>query len=201
MTIAVGGSENFFTALKSCNGNVEWVLVNKNISFKNMPSADAYFFEIFNQNHDDYYLLNAPVFINAVSGTLPAMPDIIRFNGWPGFIEQGTWELTGNLNDKAKDVLHALSKEYILCKDEPGFITPRIIAMIINEAYMAKAEDVSTEKEIDTAMKLGTNYPYGPFEWAQKIGTKNILALLEKLAEKDDRYIPAEGLKETAKIN
>ncbi len=44
------------------------------------------------------------------------------------------------------------------------------MAMIINEAWHALAEEVSTKNEIDTAMKLGTNYPYGPFEWAEKIG-------------------------------
>ena len=63
--------------------------------------------------------------------------------------------------------------------------------MIINEAYYAKDEDVSTEKEIDTAMKLGTNYPFGPFEWAQIIGIRNIYTLLKTLSEKDNRYIPS----------
>jgi 3-hydroxyacyl-CoA dehydrogenase len=44
--------------------------------------------------------------------------------------------------------------------------------MIINEAYFALEDNVSTKAETDIAMKLGTNYPYGPFEWGQLIGLK-----------------------------
>ena len=40
--------------------------------------------------------------------------------------------------------------------------------------FLQLGENVSTRDEIDTAMKLGTNYPFGPFEWAEKIGLKNI---------------------------
>jgi len=87
----------------------------------------------------------------------------------------------------------------IRVEDEPGLISARIIAMIINEAYFANAENVSTEKEIDTAMKLGTNYPYGPFEWADKIGVKNIYVLLEKLSINDPRYHPSALLHAAAK--
>lgn len=66
--------------------------------------------------------------------------------------------------------------------------------MIINEAYFAVNDEVSSKKEIDTAMKLGTNYPYGPFEWAALIGKNNILELLQKLSLTDTRYQPAELL-------
>jgi 3-hydroxybutyryl-CoA dehydrogenase len=54
--------------------------------------------------------------------------------------------------------------------------------MIVNEAFIALKEGVSTKEEIDIAMKLGTNYPYGPFEWAEKIGTERIKNLLSKLS-------------------
>jgi 3-hydroxybutyryl-CoA dehydrogenase len=56
-------------------------------------------------------------------------------------------------------------------------------------------EKVSTKEEIDLAMKLGTNYPWGPFEWAEKIGVENILNLLEKLSQQEERYFPAPALK------
>ena len=48
----------------------------------------------------------------------------------------------------------------------------------------------ASEEDIDLAMKLGTNYPYGPFEWARKIGIKHIYEILEALYEdtKDERY-------------
>jgi len=39
-------------------------------------------------------------------------------------------------------------------------------------------------------MKLGTNYPYGPFEWADLIGIKEVYETLHALYEdtKDERY-------------
>ena len=67
--------------------------------------------------------------------------------------------------------------------------------MIINEAFYALEEKISTMEEIDMAMKLGTNYPSGPFEWAEKIGIRRIYLLLEKLALKEARYTPSPALK------
>jgi 3-hydroxyacyl-CoA dehydrogenase len=67
--------------------------------------------------------------------------------------------------------------------------------MIINEAYFALGEDVSSKDEIDLAMKLGTNYPYGPFEWCKKIGLKKVYSLLEKLSDTDSRYSIAPAMK------
>ena len=72
--------------------------------------------------------------------------------------------------------------------DEVGFVSARTIAMVINEAFFAIEDNVSSEQEIDIAMKLGTNYPFGPFEWASKIGLKNIYDLLSMLSKTDERY-------------
>ena len=74
-------------------------------------------------------------------------------------------------------------------------IALRIIAMIVNEAYFALGDGISTKEEIDTAMKLGTNYPYGPFEWSEKIGLKKIYALLQNLGNSGERYLVAPLLK------
>ena len=62
--------------------------------------------------------------------------------------------------------------------------------MIINEAYFAIEEDVASRTDIDLAMKLGTNYPFGPFEWSQRIGIKNVYQLLKAVFEstQDERY-------------
>ena len=66
--------------------------------------------------------------------------------------------------------------------------------MIINEAYFSIEENVNSENEIETAMKLGTNYPKGPFEWAAEIGHSNISELLIKLSQADLKYKPAPAL-------
>ena len=70
-----------------------------------------------------------------------------------------------------------------------GFIFPRTIVQIINEAYFALEEKVASQEDIDRAMKFGVNYPKGPFEWA-KGHERFVLALLEELRFKtgDDRY-------------
>jgi len=117
--------------------------------------------------------------------------NVVRINGWNGFFENKTWELSGLISEKHLVVIEALNKKFIVLPDEPGFVAPRVIAMIINEAYFAKDEGVSTELEIDMAMKLGTNYPKGPFEWKNEIGITNIFSLLSVLKIKDKRYQPS----------
>jgi 3-hydroxybutyryl-CoA dehydrogenase len=72
------------------------------------------------------------------------------------------------------------------------------VSAIINEAYLTLQEKVSSKEDIDIAMKLGTNYPMGPFAWATAIGVKNVYALLHKLAADQPRYTPALLLKQEA---
>lgn len=76
-----------------------------------------------------------------------------------------------------------------------GFVFPRTIVQIINEAYFALEENVASKKDIDRAMKFGVNYPKGPFEWAQG-REKFVMALLKELHEKtnDKRYLPSKLL-------
>lgn len=71
-----------------------------------------------------------------------------------------------------------------------SFHYPRTIAMIINEAYFALGDRITTASNIDLAMKNGVNYPLGPIEWGEKIGLHNIAQLLEELSTitRDERY-------------
>lgn len=71
-----------------------------------------------------------------------------------------------------------------------GFNYPRILSMIINEAYFARAEGRAKEKAIDEAMLYGVNYPLGPFDWCQKIGAGLVVRLLDELFKvtDDPRY-------------
>jgi 3-hydroxybutyryl-CoA dehydrogenase len=91
--------------------------------------------------------------------------------------------------------LTSVGIETVLAADEIGMISPRVVSMIINEAFFAINEEVSTKEEINTAMKLGTNYPFGPFEWCDKIGLNNVKILLAELAKNDLRYTIAPALK------
>ncbi len=178
--------------------NMEWIRVKTAPEFLNYTKASAYINLAADSANADYSQLKHPVFINSVCTTLAEknmLPHVIRINGWPGFLHKEIWEVAGTITKPAEDVFAMLQKKFIVVKDEPGFVTARILSMVINEAFFAKEDDVSTEKDIDTAMKLGTNYPFGPFEWAAKIGISNVLHLLQKLAVGDKRYTASAALK------
>src|SRR6185295_9955290 len=96
-----------------------------------------------------------------------------------------------SVKNKAATIINALNRKIEWTPDIPGFISARVLSMIINEAYFTLGEEVSSKKEIDIAMKLGTNYPYGPFEWSEKIGLINIYSLLAELSKTSKRYEPA----------
>lgn len=165
--------------------------------FADHQTADAYFDLIESNILPDYYSLKKPVIINSVIKTLPelkAPANVMRINGWPGFLQRPAWEIAGNIDEHTRSVFENLGIRLHVVTDEPGFIAARIIAMIVNEAYLALEDEVSSKKEIDIAMKLGTNYPWGPFEWSTAIGTENILALLGKLNKESSRYKPADLL-------
>ena len=143
-------------------------------------------------------LLPALVVVNSVTDTLrQTHASFVRINGWDSFLSSPVIEascLDESRKAGAENVFSQLGKTVEWLPDEPGFVTPRIVSMIVNEAYLALGEGVSTGEEIDTAMKLGTAYPYGPFEWAKKIGLQNIVNLLQALCKKQPRYTPAEWL-------
>lgn len=150
----------------------------------------------------DYLTEEIPVFKNEVITQLNSLPEnYIRINAWPGFINRSIIEIAYNneMQEKIDKVMNALQWKFIRVPDIPGMIAARIVSMIINEAWFALADKISTKSEIDTAMKLGTNYPYGPFEWGDKIGLQHVLALLKKLSEIDKRYEPCPLLKNTIK--
>ncbi|MEE9143659.1 MAG: 3-hydroxyacyl-CoA dehydrogenase family protein [Candidatus Binatia bacterium] len=108
-------------------------------------------------------------------------------------------ELSGGLKTEEKSLEAAefffreLGKETLRVKDATGLIFPRILSLIINEAARSLDEGVAQADEMDVAMRLGTNYPLGPLQWADQIGLDEVLAVLEGLQREtgDDRYRPA----------
>ncbi len=71
-------------------------------------------------------------------------------------------------------------------------IVPRLIAQIANEAAFAREEQVGSPEDMDTAMRLGFNWPRGPLELTEAIGAARAAALLGELRERHgDAYRPA----------
>jgi 3-hydroxybutyryl-CoA dehydrogenase len=60
-------------------------------------------------------------------------------------------------------------------------VQARVLATIVNEAASAVAEGVASPEAVDTAMRLGTNYPSGPLEWGERIGLAHVVGTLDAL--------------------
>lgn len=169
-----------------------------------MMEADAYFDLLFHpdpeRNAQLKQLKGKPLFINAVAWTgrsagIPA----IRIAAWPTLLRRPLVEIA--LTDEqqrpaAEAILNALTWRFQVVPDIAGMITPRVLATIINEAWFTLGAGVSSKAEIDVAMKLGTNYPMGPFEWGAAIGLFNVISLLSELSRHDKRYEPAPALQQ-----
>ena len=82
---------------------------------------------------------------------------------------------------KAQEFFLQLGKEIAVVQDRVGMVMPRILCTLINEALFAVGENIASPSDLDTAMKLGTNYPFGPIEWADKIGFQQVFAALNAL--------------------
>ena len=179
---------------------IDWIKTPAELSA--FPGCDAVFDLLFDDNGNRVsYLkgfLSKIVVVNSVNRTIAEIGyPFIRINGWPGFLKRSIAEVSCTDDTKkkvAENILSHLNKKTEWVPDIKGFVSPRIISMIVNEAYFALEENVSTKEEIDTAMKLGTNYPYGPFEWAKKIGLKKIAGLLSELSVAEKRYSPSKLL-------
>jgi 3-hydroxybutyryl-CoA dehydrogenase len=129
----------------------------------------------------------------------PMSLKIIGFNALPTMVERDTIEYS---NPYGIENLELVFTElgyttHTKVDSRIGMVTPRIIAMIINEAFYTVQEGTATEKDIDTAMKLGVNYPKGPFEFLEKIGVEYVYRILEAIYEdtKEERYKICPALK------
>lgn len=102
----------------------------------------------------------------------------------------------------AEKFLADAGMNYSIVPDRAGMIFPRIVSMIINEAAQVYSEQIASKEDIDTAMKLGTNYPNGPLEWADRLGVPLVYEILSALQRDfgEDRYRPHPLLKEMVNL-
>lgn len=95
---------------------------------------------------------------------------------------------------------HGFAVEVI--QDSPGFVLQRILAMIANLGCELAQTGIANPHEIDMAMKLAQNYPFGPIEIAQRLGVSTIFQIMEALqqATGSDRYRPSLWLRRRAQL-
>ncbi|MCX4549683.1 3-hydroxyacyl-CoA dehydrogenase [Streptomyces sp. NBC_01387] len=89
-----------------------------------------------------------------------------------------------------------LGKKVSVIGDVPGMIVARTVAMMVDLAADALAKGVASAQDIDTAMRLGVNYPLGPVEWGRKLGRAWAHELLDELHARvpSGRYAPSLAL-------
>ncbi len=78
-------------------------------------------------------------------------------------------------------VEQAISKKGVMVYESPGFVTTRLICLLINEALHLLEEGVASAEDIDDAMRIGYQFEYGPLEMADRFGLDSVLAALERM--------------------
>jgi 3-hydroxybutyryl-CoA dehydrogenase len=174
------------------------VIYSENHSLWSHHAADAYLDLLYVPEKEKIEqlarLLPKPVLVNSVIETLDEIhPEFIRINGWPGFLKGNLIEAAAN-KENQEIAVKLFGDQIVFVKDVPGFVSARVVSMIINEACFAWESGISSKEEIDIAMKLGTGYPYGPFEWGEMIGLRRVAVLLKKLSLDSQVYELSESL-------
>ena len=102
--------------------------------------------------------------------------------------------------DEAVGLLQAAGLAVYVIDDAPGLVVTRTVAMLVNGAADARHKDVASAADIDTAMRLGTNYPLGPLACGQSWGPATVLGILEAMHAwyGEDRYRPSALLRRIA---
>jgi len=102
----------------------------------------------------------------------------------------------------SNDFVQSLGKETVIVKDSPGFVTNRIVTLVMNEAAKLLEEDLASIEDIDKIERLSHNWPMGPFELADLVGIDVVVDLLEGIYQQTgwERYKPAPVLKRMVEI-
>lgn len=106
-----------------------------------------------------------------------------------------------------RDVKHfveeTIQKKGIMVYESPGYVTSRLICLLINEALHVLQEGVASAEDIDSAMRIGYSFHYGPLEMADRFGLDSVLAALERMFREfgDVKYRPSVMLKKMVRAS
>lgn len=88
--------------------------------------------------------------------------------------------------EAAVGFLQGLGYAVTVLPDTPGLVVARTVATLAAAAADAVDHEVATAEDVDTAMRLGVNYPRGPYEWGAALGWEWVTGVLDALAADDD---------------
>ncbi len=105
-------------------------------------------------------------------------------------------DTSGRTLAEAVGLFQKLGKKVSVIGDVPGMIVARTVAMLIDLTADAVARGAASAEDVDTAMRLGVNYPLGPAEWHDRLGRDWAYDLLHHLDERcpGGRYAPSLAL-------
>ncbi len=165
------------------------------------------------QSLDDALPDNVPIISSSITETILSQSHKLKHNhrfvgiaAFPTLLSNSLVELSPSIHtskeiaDEVKALFNSIKKETAMVQDGVGMVMPRILCQVINEALFTVQNDVATPKEIDEAMKHGTNYPHGPISWGEMIGFANVVAVLDALyhSHHEERYKVAPVLRQMA---
>lgn len=101
---------------------------------------------------------------------------------------------------EAIGLFQALGKKVSVIGHTPGMIVARTVWMLIDFALDAVGREVADAEDIDTAMRLGVNYPLGPIEWGRRLTAYRVAEALDLLNDEypNGRYAPSQALRRQA---
>jgi 3-hydroxybutyryl-CoA dehydrogenase len=203
--LVVGGEAHLHESQQKFGSEHQYHRLSKEeVTTARRPTADVIFDFVSSSVSEvsPYNGFTGGLFVNACQLSLaeffPASENrpsglVCGFNGMPTFLNRELLEIS--LRDqqqllKVEKLCGALNTAFRIVDDRVGLVSGRIIALVINEAYYAAQEGIASRDDIDKAMRLGTNYPWGPFEWAERIGLPYVYQLIESLYRDthDERY-------------
>ncbi|MCL5736604.1 MAG: 3-hydroxyacyl-CoA dehydrogenase NAD-binding domain-containing protein [Actinobacteria bacterium] len=114
------------------------------------------------------------------------------------------YEVATGLDTSAKTVAVALGLvarlrgDAVVTPHRAGYLVNSVLMPMVNEAAFALLEGLASREDIDLAIRLGLNHPFGPLELADRIGVDFVLRVMSTLHEEyaDDRYRPCVLLKQ-----
>jgi 3-hydroxybutyryl-CoA dehydrogenase len=108
-------------------------------------------------------------------------------------------------SDETYQAIHELTEKIgkypVMVNDVPGFVSNRVLQVMINEAISCVEHGVASVEGIDEVMKRGMNHPMGPLELADFIGLDTVLSILEVMYEGygNPKYAPSPLLRSYVK--